>query len=62
MSSEIGSDLASALLSAVEDLELPLLQWGLTEVSTPESKVLDTLDQCLMTRNEFGISADEALE
>ncbi|WP_162891213.1 protein DpdJ [Aeromicrobium sp. A1-2] len=62
MSTEIGSDLANVLLSAVEDLELPLLQWGMTDVSTPESDVLDTLDQCLVSRNEFGLSADEALE
>ncbi|MFD5738520.1 protein DpdJ [Streptomyces massasporeus] len=54
----------NALLNRLEDRELPLLSWGVTESSLSEAEVLETIDELLLTRQDApsGASPDEVLE
>lgn len=54
----------NALLNRLEDRELPLLSWGVTESSLSEAEVLETIDELLLTRQDApsGTSPDEVLE
>lgn len=55
---------ANALLNRLEDRELPLLSWGVTESSLSEAEVLETIDELLLTMQDApsGASPDEVLE
>jgi hypothetical protein len=60
----IGHSFANALLNRLEDLELPLLSWGVTSGALAEAEVLDVIDQVLTVHPNPppGLSAEEVLE
>ncbi|MEU3356486.1 DEAD/DEAH box helicase, partial [Streptomyces sp. NPDC037389] len=64
MTQLFGQGFANALLNRLEDCELPLLSWGVTEGSLSEAEVLETIDELLLTRQDApsGASPDEVLE
>ncbi|WP_329346209.1 protein DpdJ [Streptomyces microflavus] len=61
----VESKFANELLNRLEDLELPLLSWGVTEGALSEDDVLETIEQVL---NKYpddapsGLSADDVLQ
>ena len=48
MSRQLSSECADELLNALEDLELPLLSWGVTSGTLAHNEVLETIDRFLM--------------
>ncbi|MEU9379547.1 protein DpdJ [Streptomyces sp. NPDC048279] len=64
MTQLINQGFANALLNRLEDRELPLLSWGVTESALSEAEVLETIDELLVTRQDAppGASTDEVLE
>ena len=47
MSRQLSSRGTDALLNALEDLELPLLSWGVTSGTLAHDEVLETIDRVL---------------
>ncbi|GAA2607313.1 protein DpdJ [Streptomyces axinellae] len=55
---------ANELLNRLEDRELPLLAWGVTETALSQAEVMETIDQLLHSHAAapVGMSADSLLE
>lgn len=64
MTRRIENRFANELLNRLEDLELPLLSWGVTEGALAEAEVLDAIDEALARdpNAPVGASSDDVLE
>ena len=57
MTQRIDPEFAGNLLSSLEDLELPLLSWGVTDGALSEDEVLEAIDTALAARPDSGGTA-----
>ncbi len=57
MTQNIDREFAGYLLSGLEDLELPLLSWGVTDGALSEDEVLEAIDHVLAARPQAAASA-----
>ena len=64
MTQRITNGFANDLLNRLEDLELPLLSWGVTEGALAETEVLEVIDGALLRHPEApnGATAEEVLD
>jgi ATP-dependent helicase Lhr and Lhr-like helicase len=64
MTKRLAPEITGELLSALEDLELPALQWGVTSGMMSQDEVLETIEKFMQRRPDAfsGQEADEVLD